>query len=367
MRRAEKEYLKIIDWLDSLNENKIVPGLDRMNELMNLFGNPQNNLNLIIVGGTNAKGSTCFNIEDNFSKNGIDVGCFTSPHIHSVRERIRIGKEKINIEDFTNTMQKIREIVTVNEIEATYFEILTVLAYVYFSSKKLDYAVMEIGLGGEWDAVNIGNAKIAILTTLGLDHMDYLGDNLDSIANTKAKIIRENSIAITGWPKEYQKHIPKCKEIHHGNSIQKWTELVMKALKLDYFNGEISVPGRYEKADSFLLDCAHNPQAINHLLSKNNTYNKIIIGMMSDKDCKSILELLPQENEILLCKLKTPRAAETKYLAEICNEIGKNCIEFRSVREAMDYAKNEQTLITGSFYTVAEARTHLNLEGYSEL
>ena len=153
MRRAEKEYLKIIDWLNSLNENKIVPGLERMNELMNLFGNPQNNLNLIIVGGTNAKGSTCFNIEDNFSKNGIGVGCFTSPHIHSVRERIRIGKEKIDIEDFTTTMQKIREIVIVNEIEATYFEILTVLAYVYFSSKKLDYAVMEIGLGGEWDAV----------------------------------------------------------------------------------------------------------------------------------------------------------------------------------------------------------------------
>ena len=244
---------------------------------------------------------------------------------------------------------------------------LTVLAYVYFSSKKLDYAVMEIGLGGEWDAVNIGNAKIAILTTLGLDHMDYLGDNLDSIASTKAKIIRENSIAITGWPKEYQKHIPKCEEIHHGNSIQKWTELVMKALKLDYFDGEISVPGRYEKADSFLLDCAHNPQAINHLLSKNHTYNKIIIGMMSDKDCKGILELLPQESEILLCKLKTPRAAETKYLAEICNEIGKNYIEFRSVREAMDYAKNDQTLVTGSFYTVAEARTYLNLEGYSEL
>ena len=115
-------------------------------------------------------------------------------------------------------MQKIREIVIVNEIEATYFEILTML-YVYFSSKKLDYAVMEIGLGGEWDAVNIGNAKIAILTTLGLDHMDYLGNNLDSIASTKAKIVRENSIVITGWPKEYQKHIPKCEEIHHGNSI----------------------------------------------------------------------------------------------------------------------------------------------------
>jgi len=367
MRRAEKEYLKIIDWLDSLNENKIVPGLDRMNKLMNLLGNPQNNLNLIIVGGTNAKGSTCFNIEDNFSKNGIDVGCFTSPHIHCVRERIRIGKEKINIEDFTTTMQEIRKIMVVNKIEATYFEILTVLAYVYFSSKKLDYAVMEIGLGGEWDAVNIGNAKIAILTTLGLDHMNYLGDSLDSIASTKAKIVREKSIAITGWPKEYQKYIPKCEEIHHGNSIQEWTQLVMKALKLDYFDGQINIPGRYEEADSFLLDCAHNPQAINYLLSKNKIYNKIIIGMMSDKDCKSILELLPQESEILLCKLKTPRAAKTEYLAEICNEIGKNYMEFKSVKEAMDYAENDQTLITGSFYTVAEARTYLHLEGYSEL
>ena len=367
MRRAEKEYLKIIDWLDSLNENRIVPGLDRMNELMNLLGNPQNNLNLIIVGGTNAKGSTCFSIEHNFSKNGIEIGCFTSPHIHSVRERIRIGKEKISIEDFTTTMQKIRKLIIDNKIKATYFEILTVLAYLHFSSKNLDYAVMEIGLGGEWDAVNIGNAKIAILTTLGLDHMDYLGDSLDSIATTKAKIVTEKSIVITGWQKEYQKHIPKCDSIHHGNSIQEWTEFAMKLLKLNYFDEKISIPGRYEKVNSFLLDCAHNPQAINHLLSKNNTYNKIIIGMMSDKDCKSILELLPQESEILLCKLKTPRAAKTEYLAEICNEIGRNYIEFKSVREAMDYAKNDQTLITGSFYTIAEARTYLNLEGYSEL
>ncbi len=367
MRRAEKEYFEIIAWLDSLNENKIVPGLERMEKLMNLLGNPQNNLNLIIVGGTNAKGSTCFNIEHNFSKNEINVGCFTSPHIHSVRERIKIDKEKINIEDFTIIMQQIREIMIKHEIQATYFEVLTALAYVHFNNNNLDYAIMEIGLGGEWDAVNIGNAKIAILTTLGLDHMDYLGDDLDSIAGTKAKIARDESIVITGWQKEYQKHIPKCKVIHHGNSIQEWTRLTMEALKLNYFDEKISIPGRYEKVDSFVLDCAHNPQAIKYLLSNDNVYDKIIIGMMSDKDCISMLELLPKECEILLCKLKTPRAAETKVLAKMCNKIGTNHKEFKNTKEAMDYARKNKTLITGSFYTVAEARAYLKLKGYSEL
>lgn len=364
---AQKEYFQIIDWLNSLNENKIIPGLERIEKLMNLLGNPQNDINLIIVGGTNAKGSTCFNLENNFSKNGIDVGCFTSPHIHSVRERIRIGKEKINIKDFTILMMEIKKIVIESKIEATYFEILTALSYLYFYNKKLEYAIMEIGLGGEWDAVNIGNAKIAILTTLGIDHVEYLGDNLDSIADTKAKIVRDESIVITGWKDEYQNYIPKCKIIYHGNSIQEWVKLSMKALKLEYFDEKISIPGRLEKANSFLLDCAHNPQAIEHLLSYDCDYSKIIIGMMSDKDCKNILNLLPRESEILLCKLKTPRSAETDYLVNICNKIGINYKEFRSVKEAIDYAKSHKTLITGSFYTIAEARTHLKLEGYSEL
>ena len=103
----------------------------------------------------------------------------------------------------------------------TYFEILTALAYQYFLV-KVDFAIMEIGLGGEWDAVNVADAEIAILTTLGLDHTEYLGNSLDEIAKTKAKIVREETTVITGWEKNYHKHIPRCKNIFHAKTIGDW-------------------------------------------------------------------------------------------------------------------------------------------------
>ena len=172
MYRAQKKYYEALHWLDSQNQNKIVPGLERIAELMNILKNPQKKLKLIIIGGTNAKGSTCFNLNHNLTIKGFKIGCFTSPHIHSVRERIRIGSELIKIEEFTDLINSLRDIIEEYKIEATYFEILTAVAYQYFHIKKVDYAIMELGLGGEWDAVNVGNAKIAILTTLGIDHVD---------------------------------------------------------------------------------------------------------------------------------------------------------------------------------------------------
>ena len=198
MHRVEKKYSDAIEWLDSLNQNKIVPGLERIAKLMNILENPQKKMKLIIIGGTNAKGSTCFNLNHNLTKNRLKIGCFTSPHIHSVRERIRIGKEIISIGEFTDVLTLLRKIVNENKIKATYFEILTAAAYQYFHNKKVDYSIMEVGLGGEWDAVNIGDANITILTTLGIDHVNYLGSELEGIAATKAKIVRENSIVITG-------------------------------------------------------------------------------------------------------------------------------------------------------------------------
>ena len=116
MNRAEKKYSVAIKWLDSLNQNKIVPGLERITKLMNILGNPQKKMKLIIIGGTNAKGSTCFNLNHNLTKNGFRIGCFTSPHIHSVRERIRIGEEIICIEKFTNILYLLKDIINENKL-----------------------------------------------------------------------------------------------------------------------------------------------------------------------------------------------------------------------------------------------------------
>ena len=367
MHRAPKKYSEALDWLDSRNQNKIIPGLERITKLMNIMGNPQKNLKLIVIGGTNAKGSTCFNLNHNLTRKGFKIGCFTSPHIHSARERIRIGNELIKIEEFTDILNSLKDIIEENYVKATYFEILTATAYQYFHTKKVDYAIMEVGLGGEWDAVNIGDAEIAILTTLGIDHVEYLGNELEEIAITKAKIVRKDSDVITGWPKEYHNLIPKCKSLTYFKNCREWIDYTLKILDIEQDIQLINIPGRQEKVANFVLDTAHNTQAIKFLISQDKEYEKIIIGIMKDKDIRGIISSLPENCEILTCNLKTERSAKSHDLAKICRELGYQYKEFNNIKKAMKYSDNYKTLVTGSFHTISEARKYLNLKGHSEL
>jgi len=367
MNRLKKDYREILDWLDFLNEGKIVPGLDRIEELMHHLENPQKKLEIIMIGGTNAKGSTCFSLNSMFNKAGMKSGCFTSPHLHSVRERIRIGDQIIPIDMFNSIMSKIKNIVENEDIKPTYFEVLTAAAYYYFNSESVDYAIMEIGLGGEWDSVNIGHAKIAILTTLGLDHQEYLGDEIKKIGETKAKIVDEMTIVVTGWPSNYHNLIPKCKRVHYGENMVDWLKLTTNILNLEVEIVIEKVPGRNELFEEFTLDTAHNPQAIEYVISENNDYEKIVIGILKDKDSKNMICSLPEKCEILVCNLYSERALSSSNLSEICDNNGYKNKEFNTVEDAMQYAKGNRTLVTGSFYTVSAARECLKLKGYSEL
>ena len=367
MHRAEKSYLEAREWIDSLNQNNIVPGLERITKIMNALENPEKKLDLIIVGGTNAKGSACFNLSYNLTQNGIKTGCFTSPHIHSIRERIRISDNMISKTEFTYLINMLKEITLREKIEATYFEIMTAAAYQYFHIKNVDYAIMEVGLGGEWDAVNIGDAKIVLLTTLGIDHIDYLGNEMEGIAKTKARVVRKNSDVITGWPKDYHKLIPQSKSLTYAKTAKEWIQHTLEILNINEEVNMRKIPGRYEKCDNFIIDTAHNPQAMKFLISKNNDYEKIIIGMMKDKDIEGIVECLPKKCEVLVTNLKTVRSAKNSDLALICKKLGYSYKEFENVKLAIEYAKGDKTLITGSFYTVSEAREYFKLEGYSEL
>jgi dihydrofolate synthase/folylpolyglutamate synthase len=367
MNAREKNYSKALKWIDSLNQNKIVPGLHRITKLMNHLNNPQNKLKIIMVGGTNAKGNTCHNLNYNLNKVGIKTGCYTSPHLHTIRERIRIGNKKISKDKFTRAIFDLKCIDEEHNIGATYFEILTALAYFYFNENKVDYAIMEIGLGGEWDAVNIGNSKIAILTTLGIDHVDYLGHTIEEIATTKAKIVREKSILITGWEKEYHKYIPKCKSLDYSNNMNNWIELVFQKLKIKASIEIISMPGRFERFKNFTLDVAHNEQAMEYLLKKDNDYENIIIGILEDKNASDIIKKLPQRANIMVCNLPTERGTSSQKLSKIARNMKYRCSEYNSVKEAMENAKEQKTLITGSFYTVSEGRNYLELKGHREL
>jgi len=362
-----EKYKIATKFLQKLNQNKIIPGLERIRTLMNLLGNPQNELEIITVGGTNAKGSTCYSLSKTLMQTGGNIGCFTSPHLHSVRERIKINNQNIDPNTFGEYILKIKELANDNNIQITYFEMLTAVAYLYFKEEKVDYAIMEIGLGGEWDAVNVGNAQIAILTTLGQDHTEYLGHNLEDIAKTKAKIVRKDSIVITGWDEKYHKYIPQSSKLIKGNSIEEWITNCVKCLNLSIVTQMCSVPGRLERYTNFTLDTAHNVQAIKHILENENNYQKIILGMLQDKDIENFICELPNNSVILGCDLNTERSTSSENIANLCRKANLSCKKFESVEKAIKSIKNENTLITGSFYTVSEARTHFKLEGYSEL
>ena len=356
-----------MEWLEALNQNKIVPGLERIEKLMKLVGDPQKKARIIMVGGTNAKGSTCFNLNHNLTRAGLRVGCFTSPHLHSIRERIKIGNENIEVDELSEYLEYFKKISEKHGIKATYFETLTAIAYQYFYTKKVDWAIMEIGLGGEWDAVNIGDAEIAILTTLGIDHINYLGKKMEKIAITKAKIVREETTVITGWEKKYRFYIPNCKSLNYGKNIGDWVNLALTKMHLDMSLKLISIPGRLETKHNFTLDTAHNPQAIKFLMKQNINYQNIILGVLDDKDITSIVKLLPIQCKILACNINTEKGVHPSKITEICVDNSYNCKEFESVKKAMEYVNNEKTLVTGSFYTVAAAREFLKLEGHDEL
>ena len=360
-------YKKSLKWLEDLNQNKIVPGLERIQKIMKLLGNPQDKLRVISIGGTNAKGSTSHNLSMTLMQTGKKIGCFTSPHLHSVRERIKINNENINEEEFAQNLFDLRDLAKKNNLEMTYFEILTALAYKYFLNKRVDFAIMEIGLGGEWDAVNVADAEIAILTTLGLDHTEYLGNSLDEIAKTKAKIVRKETIVITGWEKKYHKYIPRCKNIFHAEAIGDWIKICVKCLDLSIMPIIDTIPGRQETYLNFTLDTAHNQQAINFLLSNNRKYQIIILGMLNDKDIEKFICELPNDCVVLACNLDSERSATSREIANICKKKNIMCKQYESVRKAIESVNREKTLITGSFYTVSEAREYFKLDGYSEL
>lgn len=367
MHRLKTEYRRILEWLESLNENRIVLGLERMDKLMKHLGNPEKELEIVMIGGTNAKGSACFSLNSTLSGGGFKTGCFTSPHLHSVRERILLGNEIIPVEEFNACLAKIRDIIEEFEIKPTYFEVLTSAAYYYFHSKNVDYAIMEIGLGGEWDAVNIGQAKIAILTTLGFEHEEYLGNTLESIAKTKARIVDEETTVITGWPSEYHVLIPECRSLSYGKETTDWIERVLNVLELNCPVNMVQVPGRYEISGDFTLDTAHNTQAIRFLMNKKADYQKILIGILKDKNVEEMIGTLPKNSELLLCNLDTERGVPISRLKDACMKQGYTCKEFESVGDAMEYATGSKTLVTGSFYTVSAAREFLKLEGHDEL
>jgi len=434
-------YPEAVQYLESLINYEKIPAypykeslkLERIKDFLNIIGNPQEFLRCIHIAGTKGKGSTCVFISYILKQAGYKVGLYTSPHLSDFRERIRILSYRsnkdfegmISKDELMDLIRRLRPFIDKYNTESKYgplsfFEVYTSLAFVYFREKKVDFAVLETGLGGRLDATNVVNPCVCAITPLSYEHTQKLGNSLKEIATEKAGIIKSShqSIVITApQGKEALEVIrEKCKEIkvklcevnkdifyektRKGFNVVgifgEYPNLeirligkhqivnatvaigVIEALRLHNINiGIDSIrgglyntiwPGRCEVVSQeplVVLDGAQNvasATALKEAIKENFKYKKLILvlGISCDKDIKGICkELYDLADTVILTKANNLRATEPEVLAEYFN--GKDTHITSNVKEAKAKAlciaeKENLVLVCGSLFVVGEFR-----------
>ncbi|MBC7128442.1 MAG: bifunctional folylpolyglutamate synthase/dihydrofolate synthase [Thermoplasmatales archaeon] len=392
----------LIVWLEKLNENKISLSLERMEKF--IIDRGKTKYKCIHVGGTNGKGSVCHFIY-NILREDHKVGLYTSPHLERLNERIVID----GIEISNDEIEKYKYLTRYN---FTYFEALTAIAIEHFENRDVDYGVFEVGLGGRLDATNVIEPEISIITNVSLEHENFLGKDIVSIAREKAGIIKNSPVvtACKGEALELIKNVAEEKnvELYVVGRDVKWEKIGNKFLidadekysvetKMQgIFQGEniaiaikagellgidkekiidgikkTFLPGRMEKIGNFILDGCHNPAAIEAFSKSIVDYNKLIIifGAMRDKNIPEMIKRLPKARAYIATKSSSERAMPAGEIAGVGAKNGVSFIVKEEVGEAISFAeeianKNEVICIIGSLYLVGEARKIMREKNY---
>ncbi len=267
-------YQKAISYINSLynyekdTKKKKKFSLKIIRHLARLYKNPQEKLNIVHVAGTKGKGTVSYFLANILRNAGYTVGLYTSPHITTIRERIKINQENISMEDFAAQVTRLRNIINKSRLKPSYFEALTIIALDYFKRKKVGLAIIETGLGGRLDATNIVTPIVSVLTSISIDHKMELGNTLKSIAFEKAEIIKNKTITISSPQKKPVERVlnKKAKEkstkvIYVGRQIK------FKKLKHKYLNECFSVSGIIRKYPKLAINIPGVHNVINASLS----------------------------------------------------------------------------------------------------
>lgn len=224
-------------------ENVIIPGLDRISYLMSILGDSHTAMDVIHVAGTNGKTSTSRMIESLLSAASLNTGLTTSPHLHDVRERIRIYGQPVAIETFVETFDDIAPYLEMTDEHFTegrlsYFETMTAMAFSAFAQAPVDVAVVEVGLGGRWDATNVVEPAVCVITPIGLDHQNYLGDTIELIAAEKAGIIKPGAIVVVGMQD------PRAMEVIKAKADEVGAALLVQGIDFGVVDRSLAVGGQ---------------------------------------------------------------------------------------------------------------------------
>ncbi len=425
-------YQQSLDYLYGLEKFGMIFGLTQVEKILEAIGNPHREIQTIHIGGTNGKGSTAAITASILQKEGYRVGLYTSPHLIRFTERIKVNEKEIEREEVATLTEWMRERIEAAGITPpfTFFDFTTAMALLYFKQKMVDLAVLEVGLGGRLDSTNVVDPLLSIITNIAKDHEEYLGTSILKIAREKAGIIKQGRPLVTAatQPQVLRLFSKTCREKgspyfrvgkefryaqaeegsfdYEGLHRKLWslhlnlrgfhqivnattalgamevledlgypvsTDAMVEGLKA------VEWPGRLEMVYSspkVVLDGAHNPAGalvLKDSLEKEFQYQHLVllIGIMKDKDVKSILHLLsPLADHIILTRPHNDRAAPPALLKKALGQNGKKAEIIEELKEAIDRglsmtAAEDLLCITGSLYTVGEAKAYFHPKGGS--
>ncbi|MGB0663939.1 MAG: bifunctional tetrahydrofolate synthase/dihydrofolate synthase [Pontibacterium sp.] len=418
--REQYSLSQWLEWIESCHPSEIDMGLERVQKVALALGLTQLDMKVITVAGTNGKGSTVTYLDTIYREQGYSVGAFTSPHFHEYNERIQVNGLPASDEIICRAFQAIDQ--ARGKIELTYFEFGTLAALWVFKHSFLDVAILEVGLGGRLDAVNICEPDVSVVTSIGIDHVDWLGDDREVIGFEKAGIFRANKPAVCGDPnpphsiKAHAESIgAKLFQLGSEFSLQSgeqarfsWqgqssegeglelTDIEVGSLPIENIPTAIqavkalglpvsdralrlgvklaTMVGRMQtiahSRGDIVLDVAHNPHAAERLakvLAKSPKQQIVVLGMLADKDATAVVAALkPHVKYWLLVDLDVPRGLSAKALmAKMPEGIPRDSIACYSdmasaVADAVSLLDPASSvLVAGSFFTVANALTEL--------
>ena len=335
-------YAEIVQWFKPRNEKKIC-NLEPMREACCYFDAVEKAFPCVHVAGTNGKGSTCFKIARAFRKAGYKVGLYTSPHISSLCERIQINNDPIPEQELARLVSLIRAY----DSSLSGFEVMTLAAFLWYRESHVDFAVLEVGLGGRFDATNVCYPNVSVITSISFDHMESLGTTLASIADNKAGIIKENTPVVIGPRVPYDVIARRATEAHaplyqvsgyfedydEENSCvarevlrilqKKWQGLDIEDTA--YFRPPCrfeEVVTNYAGGPRVILDVAHNPDGIDKLLKKLQQKAVFLCSISKDKDVQTMLKLILGLAEGIICtQAPCPRTTRARDLGKIALDL----------------------------------------------
>jgi len=397
-------YQETIDWLfqqfpsyQSIGAPAYKPGLENIYHLLDVFGNPQNDLKFIHVAGTNGKGSTCSMLASFLKEKGETVGLFTSPHIRDFRERIRVNGE-VTTEEFV--MQTTQAICDADlNFEPSFFEITFLMSLLYFKLMRCTICVIETGLGGRLDATNCVNPLVSVITNIGLEHTQYLGDTLDKIALEKGGIIKDKTPVVIGEVNDIT--LPVFEELAHQYnaplhlvnhtsiaipanfpllgayqqknyrlvkttldvlkielSEQELTEGLLSLHKNSGFYGRLQV---VQENPRVIFDVSHNVDGIKATLDyfKHHDHLCIVYGTSADKDMDAIFDLFNSKWDYFFTEFKNSRSAKIDQLRQFSEKNNLSANFFQNSFDALNAAKvvankEDTILVFGSFFLISD-------------